>query len=173
MHVAGSGQQSSPLLVAVSSVLRLGTWFRRCARCSWLRWHHAPLHRWASSIPQAVAHSVQAAVLGSMIAPSNLRGHSLPNNSFKPTLLRNSANSSVRCHMEARASICALTDNAGEVEQAESWLERNRARLSHVSEMNGCGCCVFSWDVQGPKEVIDTLPLHLSAGSAWASSDPQ
>ncbi|AJQ85369.1 hypothetical protein AZ54_02345 [Xanthomonas oryzae pv. oryzae PXO86] len=29
-------------------------------------------HRWASSIWQAVAHSVQAAVLGSMVAPSNL-----------------------------------------------------------------------------------------------------
>ncbi|QEO99539.1 hypothetical protein XOCgx_4552 [Xanthomonas oryzae pv. oryzicola] len=28
--------------------------------------------RWASSIWQAVAHSVQAAVLGSMVAPSNL-----------------------------------------------------------------------------------------------------
>ncbi|WP_237712023.1 hypothetical protein, partial [Xanthomonas campestris] len=28
---------------------------------------------------------------GSMVAPSNLCGHSLPNNSFKPKLLRNSA----------------------------------------------------------------------------------
>ena len=91
VHAVGSGQQSSPLLMAVSSVLRLGTSFPRCARCGWLRWHHASLHRWASSIPQAVAHSVQAAVLGSMVAPSNLCGHSLPNNSFKPKLLRNSA----------------------------------------------------------------------------------
>ncbi|MBB4133404.1 hypothetical protein GGR62_004235 [Xanthomonas campestris] len=91
MHAVGSGQQSSPLLVAVSWVLRLATSFPRCARCSWLRWHHAPLHCWASSIPQAVANSVQAAVLGSMVAPSNLCGHSLPNNSFKPKLLRNSA----------------------------------------------------------------------------------
>ena len=91
MHAVGSGQQSSPLLVAVSSALRLGTSFPRCARYSWLRWYHAPLHRWASSIPQAVANLIQAAVLGSMVAPSNLRGHSLPNNSFKPKLLRNSA----------------------------------------------------------------------------------
>ena len=91
VYAVGSGQQSSPLLVAVSSVLRLGTSFPRCARCSWLRWYHAPLHRWASSIPQAVANLIQAAVLGSMVAPSNLCGHSLPNNSFKPKLLRNSA----------------------------------------------------------------------------------
>ncbi|UDI81988.1 hypothetical protein XCM_13360 [Xanthomonas citri pv. mangiferaeindicae] len=67
VHAVGSGQQSSPLLVGVSSVLRLGTSFPRCARCSWLRWHHATLHRWASSIPQAVAHSVQAAVLGAWL----------------------------------------------------------------------------------------------------------
>jgi len=41
VHAVGSGQQSSPLLVAVSSVLRLGTSFPRCAHCSWLRWRHA------------------------------------------------------------------------------------------------------------------------------------
>ena len=75
--------------------------------------------------------------------------------------------------MEARASICALTDNPGEVDEAESWLERNRVRLSHVSEMNGCGCCVFSWDIQGPREVIDTLPAYLSAGSSWVSDGPK
>lgn len=71
--------------------------------------------------------------------------------------------------METRASICALTDNPGEVDEAESWLEKNRDHLSYVSEMNGCGCCVFLWNVQGPKESIDTLPLHLSSGSAWSS----
>ena len=45
VYAVGSGQRSSPLLVAVSLVLRLGTSFHLCARCSWLRWHHAPLHR--------------------------------------------------------------------------------------------------------------------------------
>jgi hypothetical protein len=72
--------------------------------------------------------------------------------------------------MEARASICALVDNAGEVDEAEYWLEKNRERLSYVSEMNGCGCCVSSWDIQGPKEIIDSLPSNLSSGSSWASS---
>ena len=72
--------------------------------------------------------------------------------------------------METRVSIIALVDNVGEVEEAEAWLEQNRARLSYVSEMNGCGCCVFSWDAQGPKEVMDTLPLHLSGGSSWVLS---
>ncbi|CDF62023.1 hypothetical protein XFF4834R_chr25160 [Xanthomonas citri pv. fuscans] len=91
VHAVGSGQQSSPLLVAVSSMLRPRTLLPRCARCTWLRSHHAPRRSWASSIPQAVAHSVQAAVLGSKVAPYNLRAHSLPNNSFKPKLLGNSA----------------------------------------------------------------------------------
>ena len=72
--------------------------------------------------------------------------------------------------METRISICALTDNAGEVAEAEAWLEQNRASLSYVSDMNGCGCCVFSWDVEGPKEITDTLPSHLSAYRSWAST---
>ncbi|SOU09267.1 hypothetical protein LMG19145_00350 [Xanthomonas arboricola pv. fragariae] len=91
VHAVGSGQQSSALLVAVSSVLRPRTSLPRCAHCICLREQPAPGRRWASSIPQAVAHSVKAAVLGSRVAPSNLRDHSLPNNSFKPKLLRNSA----------------------------------------------------------------------------------
>lgn len=75
--------------------------------------------------------------------------------------------------MEVRASICALVDNAGEVEQAEAWLDQHKQQLSHISEMNGCGCCIFSWDVQGPKAVIDALPLNLLSNSAWASSTPE
>lgn len=71
--------------------------------------------------------------------------------------------------METRASICALVDNKGEVAEAEQWLEQHRERLSYVSEMNGCGCCCFLWDVQGPKEIIDCLSSHLSADSSWVS----
>lgn len=74
--------------------------------------------------------------------------------------------------MEARASICALVDNPGEVEEAERWIKDKASALSFVSEMNGCGCCVFMWDVEGPAEVIGTLPAHLSAGSDWVSSKP-
>ncbi len=72
--------------------------------------------------------------------------------------------------MEARASICAVVDNPGEVADAEQWLEENARRLSFVSEMNGCGCCVFMWDIQGPHEVLATLPMHLSSAGEWASS---
>lgn len=74
--------------------------------------------------------------------------------------------------MDARASICALVENEGEVEEAERWLEDHRAALTFVSDMNGCGCCVFSWDIQGPEAVVNSLPARLSAGSSWASSEP-
>jgi hypothetical protein len=72
--------------------------------------------------------------------------------------------------MKTRASICASVDTTGEVEEAESWLEHNKENLSHMSEMNGCGCCIFSWDVEGPAHVIATLPLHLLADSEWVSA---
>lgn len=65
--------------------------------------------------------------------------------------------------MEMRTSILAAVDNVGEVDEAEAWLERNRAALSYVSEMNGCGCCVHAWEVAGPQHVLDTLPSHLRA----------
>ena len=73
--------------------------------------------------------------------------------------------------MEARASICAVVDNQGEVAEAEQWLEENAKRLSFVSEMNGCGCCLFMWDIRGPKELLATLPMHLSAAGEWDSSN--
>jgi hypothetical protein len=65
--------------------------------------------------------------------------------------------------MEMRTSILAAVDNVGEVDQAEAWLERNRAALSYVSEMNGCGCCIHAWEIAGPRHVLDTLPSHLRA----------
>ncbi len=74
--------------------------------------------------------------------------------------------------MQLRASICALVDNAGEVELAEGWLRDNESSLTYVSEMNGCGCCVFMWDIEGPADVVKTLPSVLSAGSDWVSSGP-
>ena len=69
--------------------------------------------------------------------------------------------------MLARATICAIIENADEVDLAENWLAENKSKLSYVSEMNGCGCCVLSWDVEGPEEVIKLLPEKISASSNW------
>ena len=69
----------------------------------------------------------------------------------------------------ARATICVLVDNPGELELAEAWLADNTRSLALVSGPGGCGCCVVEWDIEGPESVIATLPPHLSAGSSWAS----
>lgn len=69
-----------------------------------------------------------------------------------------------------RATICALVDNPGEVDLAESWLESYRDQLTYISDQNACGCCVMGWDVEGPAEVISTLPDNISAASEWASN---
>lgn len=69
-----------------------------------------------------------------------------------------------------KATICALIDNPGELELAESWLEANRDALSFVSEQNACGCCVMGWDIEGPVEIVSTLPNQISASSEWTSS---
>jgi hypothetical protein len=74
--------------------------------------------------------------------------------------------------MQSRATLLAIVDTPGEVDAADRWLAENAAALSFVSEMQGCGCCVMIWDVQGPSEVIATLPANLSSVSEWASSAP-
>lgn len=69
-----------------------------------------------------------------------------------------------------RATICALVDNPGEIDLAESWLEKNQERLTFVSDQNACGCCAMGWDVEGPAEVVSTLPNNISAASEWTSN---
>ena len=68
-----------------------------------------------------------------------------------------------------RATICAIVDNSGEVEIAKQWLAEHQNALSHVSDEGGCGCCVVTWDIEGPESIVSTLPAHLSAGTAWVS----
>ncbi|TCH99828.1 hypothetical protein EJV46_03935 [Roseococcus sp. SYP-B2431] len=66
-----------------------------------------------------------------------------------------------------RATIIASVDAAGEAQAAEAWLEAAKDRLTHVSGQLGCGCCVVSWDVEGPAELIATLPDDLRAHGEW------
>ena len=72
-----------------------------------------------------------------------------------------------------RATICVVMDDPGEVEAGRKWLAANRRSLTHVSENQGCGCCVDVWDVEGPREVLATLPDSLRSGSEWADNDQQ
>lgn len=68
--------------------------------------------------------------------------------------------------MLRRASIVAEIDEPGQAEAAEAWLEAARDRLTHVSDQKGCGCCVLIWDVEGPAELLATLPDSLRAHPA-------
>lgn len=65
------------------------------------------------------------------------------------------------------ATIIASVDEPGEAEAAEAWLEAARDRLTQVSDQRGCGCCVLIWDVEGPAELIATLPEALRGHSDW------
>jgi len=67
-----------------------------------------------------------------------------------------------------RATIIANTDNPGEVDEAENWLAHWRSRLAYLSEDEGCGCCVHIWNVEGPTEVILTIPARLKSQSDWS-----
>ncbi|QDT17261.1 hypothetical protein [Alienimonas californiensis] len=70
--------------------------------------------------------------------------------------------------MSRRATILAATDEPDEVRTAEKWLRENRSRLTYVSEQQGCGCCILMWDVEGPDEVVATLPESVTAASEWS-----
>ncbi|MFO1053232.1 MAG: hypothetical protein U1F36_13550 [Planctomycetota bacterium] len=67
-----------------------------------------------------------------------------------------------------RAQIIVDVDNPDEVEAAESWIAEWRDRLASVSEDKGCGCCVHMWDVEGSKEVLETIPDRIRARALTA-----
>lgn len=68
----------------------------------------------------------------------------------------------------SRATIIAEVDQPGQAEAAEAWLEAASDRLTHVSDQLGCGCCVEIWNIEGPAELIATLPENLRGHSEWS-----
>ncbi|GGR79464.1 hypothetical protein GCM10010169_24550 [Micromonospora fulviviridis] len=52
-------------------------------------------------------------------------------------------------------------DSAAEVAEAEAWVERHGTALASISE-GGCGCCVRSWRIDGPRHLEDTIPQVLT-----------
>jgi hypothetical protein len=73
----------------------------------------------------------------------------------------------------ARESICVIVDDPGSVKAAEEWLTANRSRLDFLSENQGCGCCVDLYDLEGPEEVLHTIPQMLRCSSDWTSGERQ
>ncbi|MGW4499334.1 hypothetical protein ACWENR_12080 [Micromonospora sp. NPDC004336] len=66
-----------------------------------------------------------------------------------------------------RQTMAASVGRPGEVEAAEAWLNVNREVLTHAEEEGGCGCCVRMWKLEGPAEVLATIPYEVSASSDW------
>lgn len=66
----------------------------------------------------------------------------------------------------SRFSMMARVDIPHEVADAESWIARYRGSLTSIAE-TGCGCCVRAWQIEGPQELADTIPLVLSASTEW------
>ena len=66
-----------------------------------------------------------------------------------------------------RMTLLAVVDEPGEVEKAEAWLRIHQGSLTYLSAQGGCGCCIVDWDMEGPREVIETLPNSLRCGSNW------
>lgn len=66
-----------------------------------------------------------------------------------------------------RMTLLADVHQPGAVDEAEAWLRTHRDRLTYLSEQGGCGCCIVDWDMEGPREVIETLPNRLRCDSSW------
>ncbi|MEH1166967.1 hypothetical protein V6V47_16435 [Micromonospora sp. CPCC 205539] len=61
----------------------------------------------------------------------------------------------------ARFSMMARIDSPTEVPEAQAWIERHGHALTSISE-GGCGCCVRSWRIDGPRHLADTIPQVLT-----------
>jgi hypothetical protein len=70
-----------------------------------------------------------------------------------------------------RATIIVAVESREEVAAAKAWFARWKADLSYCSDVQGCGCCVEMWDVDGPKGAIAEIPYMLRAASEW--SEPE
>jgi hypothetical protein len=69
----------------------------------------------------------------------------------------------------ARATIIVDVDAPEEVAQAEAWLTKWRPHLQYVSEQQGCGCCIYMWDVEGSDEAISEIPPSSGVDSEWSN----
>jgi hypothetical protein len=68
-----------------------------------------------------------------------------------------------------RATIIVAADVLAEREAADRWLKDNQHYLTYRSEDEGCGCCVHIWNVEGPADVIRTLPPEIRGAEGGES----
>ena len=68
----------------------------------------------------------------------------------------------------ARAQVIVAVDEPTEVTDFAVWLAANEVRLTFISDNTGCGCCVDIYDLEGPEEVLRTIPAAILANGNWA-----
>ena len=71
-----------------------------------------------------------------------------------------------------RIGVIAQVDIPEDCAAAEAWIERTASRLTHVSEQEGCGCCILLWTVAGQEDVIASLPDRLRCDSGDTPPPP-
>lgn len=69
----------------------------------------------------------------------------------------------------ARATIIVDVDSPQEVREVELWFAKWRPRLEYASQQEGCGCCIYMWNVEGPNDAIEELPREVLADSEWSN----
>jgi hypothetical protein len=67
-----------------------------------------------------------------------------------------------------RATICVDVENKDEVAAVDAWFRPWRARLTFISENEGCGCCVNLWRVDGPPEAVAEIPPATNTRDDWS-----
>lgn len=125
-------------------------------------------HCRASLIPQPVTHSATAAVLGSTVATSHRSGHSLPNNSFKPTPLRYANHmAGTACHVLRSTTRRGLTQALGRMTKSMSifdflktstWLARLCLLVAALSLL----AAIYSWLPLVPHYLPMLFGMHLA-----------
>jgi len=69
-----------------------------------------------------------------------------------------------------KATIIVEVDEKGQSDQSkefEKWKIENLHSLTFISENEGCGCCVDIYRVEGPQQIISTIPPKILGGSEW------
>lgn len=73
--------------------------------------------------------------------------------------------------LRTRATIIVALDVGEEVQAAKRWFADWRSMLTHVSENEGCGCCVDIYNVEGPAAAIAAIPSGLRSDSDWSNGE--
>ena len=60
-----------------------------------------------------------------------------------------------------KSTLVVEVDCAEDVAALEAWFQRWDGKLAHVSDNQGCGCCVDIFEVEAPAEAIAELPPNI------------